>query len=102
MKSIFISGILILAALTANAQKDKPIEVYLIGGQSNATGQGYMANRTADMLINERVLLFHSGKPHLNSGLAPVYLAAITPGLRIAGQVWARVGFWQYHTGFAA
>jgi hypothetical protein len=58
--------------LTYNqAAAQKKIEVYLIGGQSNATGQGYMANLSDTMTVNTRVLLFHSGLPHLNSGLPP-------------------------------
>ena len=42
-----------------------PVEVYLIGGQSNATGQGYLKNLPADFKINTDVLLYHSGAPHL-------------------------------------
>ena len=48
--------------------KPVPIDVYLIGGQSNATGQGYIANLPEDVTPDPRVMLFHSGKPHLNSG----------------------------------
>jgi lysophospholipase L1-like esterase len=48
-----------------------PIDVYLIGGQSNATGQGYVRNLPKDFKIDEGVMLFHSGKPHLNSGGQP-------------------------------
>ena len=58
-------------AFSAKAQHNKEIEVYLIGGQSNATGQGYIANMTDTMQIDRRVFIFHSGKPHLNSGLPP-------------------------------
>lgn len=71
------AGILIIFcgwALVATAQKKKPVEVYLIGGQSNATGQGYLANMTDSMQVDTRVLIFHSGKPHLNSGLPPYTL----------------------------
>lgn len=50
----------------------KIAEVYLIGGQSNATGQGYLANMADSMKINKAVMIFHSGAPHLNSGL-PAY-----------------------------
>lgn len=60
---------LILTYDQASAQKK--IEVYLIGGQSNATGQGYMANLSDTMIADKQVLLFHSGLPHLNSGLPP-------------------------------
>ena len=47
------------------------IDVYLIGGQSNATGQGYLANLPAGFAPDTRVLLYHSGRPHLDSGAAP-------------------------------
>lgn len=47
-------------ALQLNAQK-KPIDVYLIGGQSNATGQGYMVNFPGDFTIDTAVLFFYSG-----------------------------------------
>ena len=46
----------------------KEIDVYLIGGQSNATGQGYMVNIPSDFSINTEVLLFHS---HLMKGEKP-------------------------------
>ncbi|MCB1208413.1 MAG: hypothetical protein KDK97_03745 [Verrucomicrobiales bacterium] len=49
-----------------------PIDVYLIGGQSNATGQGYLANLAPEIRPDPRVLLFHSGKPHLKSGAEPL------------------------------
>ena len=52
--------------------KPLPIDVYLIGGQSNATGQGYLANLPEGVIPNPRVMLFHSGKPHLNSGGEPL------------------------------
>ncbi|WP_339706292.1 sialate O-acetylesterase [uncultured Kriegella sp.] len=44
------------------------IDVYLIGGQSNATGQGYMVNIPSDFSVNSEVLLFHS---HLMKGEMP-------------------------------
>ena len=49
-----------------------PIDVFLIGGQSNATGQGYLRNLPPDVKPDASVLLFHSGKPHLNSGSTPL------------------------------
>jgi hypothetical protein len=49
-----------------------PIDVYLIGGQSNATGQGYLDKLPQSFSINTNVLLFNSGSPHLNSGAAPM------------------------------
>lgn len=45
---------------------DRPIRVYLIGGQSNATGQGYVKNLPPDFAPSSRVLLYHSGAPHLH------------------------------------
>jgi hypothetical protein len=53
------------------AEPAKPIDVYLIAGQSNATGQGYMANLPDGFTPNPKVLLFHSGKPHLDAGTEP-------------------------------
>jgi hypothetical protein len=47
-----------------------PVEVYLIGGQSNATGQGYVKNFPPGFKINTDVLLYHSGAPHLR-GVEP-------------------------------
>lgn len=52
----------------SSAQKLGHIDVYLIGGQSNATGQGYIRNMADSMKIDTTVFIFHSGKPHLNSG----------------------------------
>ena len=42
-----------------SAQK-KPVDVYLIGGQSNATGQGYMVNIPEDFTIDTAVMFFYS------------------------------------------
>ena len=53
------------------AEPAKPIDVYLIAGQSNATGQGYLANLPDGFAPNPKVLLFHSGKPHLDAGTKP-------------------------------
>lgn len=69
MKWLLFFFFLILTYNQVSAQKR--IEVYLIGGQSNATGQGYMANLSDTMVADKQVLLFHSGLPHLNSGLPP-------------------------------
>jgi hypothetical protein len=41
--------------------QNKPIDVYLIGGQSNATGQGYMVNIPEDFDIDTTVMFFYSG-----------------------------------------
>ena len=42
-----------------SAQK-KPLDVYLIGGQSNATGQGYMVNIPEEFSIDSTVMFFYS------------------------------------------
>lgn len=57
-------------ALRATAAP-QPIDVYLIDGQSNATGQGYLKNLPPGVAPDPRVLLFHSGTPHLDSGATP-------------------------------
>ena len=36
------------------------VDVYLIGGQSNATGQGYAKNLPAAFVIDTKVMLYHS------------------------------------------
>lgn len=58
----------LIRQIKAIVQNRKIAEVYLLGGQSNATGQGYMGNRADTMGINPSVMLFHSGKPHLDCG----------------------------------
>lgn len=63
--------LLFLMLINHQTYAQKKIEVYLIGGQSNATGQGYMANLSDTMTVDKQVLIFHSGLPHLNSGLPP-------------------------------
>lgn len=44
------------------------VDVYLIGGQSNATGQGYTKNIPSSFVINTQVQLYHSSG--INSGAA--------------------------------
>ena len=61
--------VFIALAFTLHANAEKPIDVYLIGGQSNATGQGYLRNLPPAFNIDERVMIFHSGN-HLKSGAA--------------------------------
>ncbi|HWA10659.1 MAG TPA: sialate O-acetylesterase [Opitutaceae bacterium] len=53
-------------AILAAKMQAAPVEVYLIGGQSNATGQGYVKNLPAGFVVDSRVMLFHSGPPHLH------------------------------------
>lgn len=48
----------------------KLMDVYLIGGQSNSTGQGYMVNIPEDFSIDTTVLFFYSGG--LGGGGAPM------------------------------
>lgn len=56
--------IFLLIGSFAFAQNQK-INVFIIAGQSNATGQGYVANLNPDQTIPSEVLIYHSGKPHL-------------------------------------
>ncbi len=56
--------------LVGLAAVPKPVDVYLLGGQSNATGQGYLANLPQGFAPDGRVLLFHAGG-HLHSGAQP-------------------------------
>lgn len=44
------------------AQRNTSIDVYLIGGQSNATGQGYIKNIPIDFEIDDTVLFYYSTK----------------------------------------
>jgi hypothetical protein len=64
-----------------NAQK-KPIDVYLIGGQSNATGQGYMVNIPGDFALDTAVLFFYSeglGGGGVSMQWGPLCQASETP-----------------------
>lgn len=69
-KRVFVLCVL-LNSFFAPAQKKGVMSVYLIGGQSNATGQGYVRNLTPDQVIDTTVLIFHSGRPHLDGGDKP-------------------------------
>ncbi len=68
---VVVTLFLFCATTASGAEPAKPIDVYLIGGQSNATGQGYMANLPQGVVPDTHVILFHSGKPHLDSGATP-------------------------------
>ncbi len=64
-----------------SAQK-KPINVYLIGGQSNATGQGYMVNIPEDFTIDTAVMFFYSdglGGGGVSMQWGPLCQASETP-----------------------
>jgi len=68
-------------ACQLSAQK-KPIDVYLIGGQSNATGQGYMVNIPEDFTIDQTVLFFYSeglGGGGVSMQWGPLCQASETP-----------------------
>ncbi|OGV68239.1 MAG: hypothetical protein A3K19_12245 [Lentisphaerae bacterium RIFOXYB12_FULL_65_16] len=67
--NVFALGAAVTVPL-AQAAPPTPVDVYLIGGQSNATGQGYLANLPDGVIPDARVLLFHSGG-HLHSGTEP-------------------------------
>ena len=64
-----------------SAQK-KPVDVYLIGGQSNATGQGYMINIPEDFTIDTTVMFFYSdglGGGGVSMQWGPLCQASETP-----------------------
>jgi lysophospholipase L1-like esterase len=79
--------------ILALAKNKKIAEVYLIGGQSNATGQGYVANMTDTMHVNKSVLIFHSGKPHLESGLPPYTWQPMHPASESSDRFGPELGF---------
>ena len=62
--------------------QEKPVDVYLIGGQSNATGQGYMVNIPEDYNIDTTVLFFYSdglGGGGVSMQWGPLCQASETP-----------------------
>ncbi len=60
MKRYLLIFFLVFTVMISFSQKKKEIDVYLIGGQSNATGQGYMVNLPADFEIDTSVQFFYS------------------------------------------
>lgn len=64
--------LLFLLQLCAVVYAQKTVDVYLLGGQSNATGQGYMANLDESLKISKQVWIYHSGTSHLE-GLNKAY-----------------------------
>jgi len=60
MKIFLLMFCLVFFVAVSFSQKKKEIDVYLIGGQSNATGQGYMKNIPSDFEINKSVQFFYS------------------------------------------
>jgi hypothetical protein len=67
---LFIVAMFGCATLKRSGNRNE-VYVYLLAGQSNATGQGYVQNLPADFAINDEVMIFHSGEPALNSGKIP-------------------------------
>lgn len=74
IKNLLILILLSVCSLSFYAQK-KPIEVILIGGQSNATGQGYMKNIPDNFQIDKSVLFFYS--KYLNGGAKSIKLGPL-------------------------
>ncbi|TNF43285.1 MAG: hypothetical protein EP310_04745 [Bacteroidetes bacterium] len=60
MKQFVFVFALIFVTSVSYSQKKKEIDVYLIGGQSNATGQGYMKNIPDEFETDESVRFFYS------------------------------------------
>ena len=57
----YLAIIFLSLFVTSSFSRDKKeIDVYLIGGQSNATGQGYMVNLPPDFTINKSVRFYYS------------------------------------------
>jgi hypothetical protein len=54
------SGVAGTAGAAGAAPAANEVDVYLIAGQSNATGQGYTKNLPASFVVDTRVQLFHS------------------------------------------
>lgn len=85
----------------APARSRGEIDVYLIGGQSNATGQGYLKNLPKDFKIDTSVLLFNSGRPHLNSGAEPLAWVPLRQASESPDRFGPELGFGnQIHTLF--
>ncbi len=60
MKRFLLMSALVFTIMFSFSQKK--INVYLIGGQSNATGQGYMVNIPSDFKIDKSAHFFYSKK----------------------------------------
>lgn len=58
MKRFSLSFFLVMLGYILHAQQS--VDVYLIGGQSNATGQGLVANLPQSFVIDKEVMLFYS------------------------------------------
>jgi len=73
--------VVILSTSSNLFSQQNQIDVYLIGGQSNATGQGYIANIPLGFVADQNVMIFHSrllkGKDPYT--WHPLYQASETP-----------------------
>jgi hypothetical protein len=75
MKRYFLMFWLVLSVLISFSQRKKVVDVYLIGGQSNATGQGYMKNIPAAFELDTSVQFFYS--QYLGGGGVPMQWGAL-------------------------
>lgn len=57
---VSVPGAAYAAAPIAVVRPNTPVDVYILAGQSNMTGQGYMRNLPVNFRINQHVLLYHS------------------------------------------
>lgn len=64
IKLIILTNVLLMLSLGLHAEK--VIDIFLIGGQSNVTGQGYMRNIPATFHIDQSVHFYYS--KYLNQG----------------------------------
>lgn len=65
-KFIYLMGV-VLSTFCCYAQE---VDVILIGGQSNATGQGYLVNLPNQFKTNEKVMIYYSR--FLKMGMGPI------------------------------
>ncbi len=78
-RNVWGRAVLAWGALAGTMTRAASVEVYLIGGQSNATGQGYVKNLPPDFAPLPTVGIYHSGAPHLNGVGAPDTWHALAP-----------------------
>ena len=57
---LFLRTMLTLGIILPILAQQKEIDVYLVGGQSNATGQAYVKNIPASFKIDTRVRIYYS------------------------------------------
>jgi hypothetical protein len=75
MKRYLLMLLLLCSIMISFSQKKKEVDVYLIGGQSNATGQGYMKNIPANFELDTSVQFFYS--QYLGGGGVPMQWGAL-------------------------